>query len=223
MKTVFLRALEADDKAAVLLHAIREPETASEKQRFEVEPTSFASVPRSPFVYWVSERLRRRFKELPPFEAEGRTAKQGLATADDFRFVRAWWEVPPQHARWFPFTKGGKSSPFYTDIPLVVHWERDGELMKAWAGSLYNDSHWSRILEFFFRPGLTWPARPYQRGSFSLVPPGAVFSHTGTMVFCDREADIPVLGAICNSDPFIGLLHLLMPRGGRGSDTNPEI
>lgn len=51
-------------------------------------------MPNTPFCYWVSGRIRRLFKELPPFESDGRTVKQGLATADDFRFVRAWWEVP---------------------------------------------------------------------------------------------------------------------------------
>ena len=38
MKTVFLRVLEADDKAAALLAAIREPESGARgRQRFEVD------------------------------------------------------------------------------------------------------------------------------------------------------------------------------------------
>ena len=94
MKTIFLRALEADDKEVALRAAIREPEMQRGRQRFEVDAASFAAVPGSPFAYWVSKRLRALFKELLPFESEGRTAKQGLATVDDFRFVRAWWAVP---------------------------------------------------------------------------------------------------------------------------------
>ena len=53
MKTVFLRALEADDKAATLRAAIREPAAARGKQFFEVATGSFAAIPRSPFAYWV--------------------------------------------------------------------------------------------------------------------------------------------------------------------------
>ncbi|MHB1847233.1 MAG: type II restriction endonuclease subunit M, partial [Deltaproteobacteria bacterium] len=133
MKTVFLRVLEADDKATALLQAVRDPERARGRQRFEVDPESFASVPRSPFAYWVSERLRLLFKNLPAFEAEGRTAKQGLATADDFRFVRAWWAVSASQAdeRWFPIVKGGRFSPYYANVPAVVNWERDGAEAKA--------------------------------------------------------------------------------------------
>ena len=39
MKTVFLRVLEADDKATALLAAVREPERAKGRQRFEVDTT----------------------------------------------------------------------------------------------------------------------------------------------------------------------------------------
>jgi len=72
MKTVFLRVLDADDKGAALRAAIADSEVTQSKQRFEVDVTSFGAVPRSPFAYWISERLRRLFVELPSFEVSGR-------------------------------------------------------------------------------------------------------------------------------------------------------
>src|SRR5438128_1578915 len=110
MKTVFFRALDADDKAATLLAAIRRAESSNNKDRFEVDPTQFASVPRSPFAYWVSEPVLKLFSELPPVESEGRTAKVGLMTQDDFRFVRIWIETSVSsqtRLRWAPLNKGG--------------------------------------------------------------------------------------------------------------------
>ena len=58
------------------------------------------------------------------------TAKQGLATADDFRFVRLWWEVAPetigyspedtrQGKGWVHFAKGGAFSP---STPTCTWW-----------------------------------------------------------------------------------------------------
>src|SRR5262245_17163922 len=93
----FFRLTSHEDKATALLDEISgiAAGTAS-KYCFLLDPQSFRQVPSSPFAYWVSERVRRLFSELPPFESEGRTVKQGLATADDFRFVRAWWEVAPE-------------------------------------------------------------------------------------------------------------------------------
>ena len=112
---------------------------------YTVDPASFWQVPGSPFAYWVSERIRRLFTELPPFEGEGRMVRVGLQTSDDFRFVRAWWEIEPgkildgangldwreeptafqaccrrrtfEGKRWVPFAKGGEYSPYYADLP----------------------------------------------------------------------------------------------------------
>ena len=95
---IFLRLLRDEDKAQALAEAIaalREGRRL-ESMVYPVRPVSFRQVPGSPFAYWVSERIRRLFTELPAFEGDGRTVRQGLATADDFRFVRAWWEVPSE-------------------------------------------------------------------------------------------------------------------------------
>ena len=67
---------------------------------------------------------------------------RALATGDDFRFVRAFWEVDPRRiargaaghkggGRWCPFAKGGEYSPYWADIHLVVDWEDDGRASHA--------------------------------------------------------------------------------------------
>jgi len=95
--TLFIRLLHHEDKGAALAERIAAlREGRGDGDVYAVAPESFRQVPNTPFCYWVSERIRRLFTELPPFESEGRTVKQGLATADDFRFVRAWWEVPAE-------------------------------------------------------------------------------------------------------------------------------
>jgi hypothetical protein len=120
VKTVFLRALEADDKAEALLAAIRDPDAALGKQRFEVEARSFAAVPRSPFAYWMGERLCELFKDFPALEANGRAARQGGINGDDFRWLRLWIETPPMgnSGQFVSIAKGGKFSSFYSDLLL---------------------------------------------------------------------------------------------------------
>lgn len=174
--TTFFRLLHSENKEVAICSAIDAANNsvpASEVLR--VSPTSFEQVPGSPFAYWVSERVRRLFKSMPPFEGDDRNVRVGLQTSDDFRFVRCWWEVPsaklldsgngpdwranlPQFQRWccnrtfegkrwVPFAKGGEYSQFYADLHLVVNWERDGQEMKEWAAPLYNNSGWSRIIK----------------------------------------------------------------------------
>ena len=88
MATVFLRLLAHDDKQAALARAVdqlRDGEPSPDVHL--VDPQSFRQVPGSPFAYWVSEKVRSLFTELPPFEGDGRIVRGGLKTCDDFRFV----------------------------------------------------------------------------------------------------------------------------------------
>jgi hypothetical protein len=217
MKTIFLRALEEfDDKASVLRMAIQNPEMARGRQRFEVDVASFGAVPRSPFAYWVSDGLRGLFKQLPPFESEDRTARQGLATADDFRFVRGWWAVPPQFVgeHWFPFAKGGKLSPFYSDVHLVVNWERGGDQVKNHITQRYpylngNAAFVAKNTDFYFRPGLTWALRTKSELSLRAMPAGSIFSHKGPAAFneLDSSAHLLAMLSITSSKVFRSLVE----------------
>ena len=81
----FIRLLADEDKKGALAGSI---DALRGSGVFFTDPGKFSMIPGSPFAYWVSDRIRRLFVELPAFEGEGRTAKQGLATADDPRFVR---------------------------------------------------------------------------------------------------------------------------------------
>jgi hypothetical protein len=113
MKTVFIRALglSAENKAVLLRRAAN----GRVPGRFEVVISEFQRIPSSPLAYWTSPSIRKCFSDLPRLEGDGRTAKQGVATADDFRFVRLAAEVDParRNIRWFPFAKGGAFARFY--------------------------------------------------------------------------------------------------------------
>ena len=221
---VCLRLLGEEDKGCSLYEALHDKH---DPRRFVVSPESFRKVPNAPFSYWVSDRVRMLFTELPPFENERRVARQGTATADDFRFLRAWWEVQskaicPRNAhpsthdgaycvleeyRWFPFAKGGSYSPYYADIPLVVDWKRDGENLRSFAGSVIRNA------DYYFRPGLTWPLRTNGL-SFRALPAKSIYGHKGPAVFITgggREELLPLAGLI-NSQIFYFLVQMIVAR-----------
>ena len=80
---------------------------------YSVVPEESCALPGRPFSYWMSRRLLRRIRELPAFEGVGGTVKQGTATADEFRFSRAWWEVP---------FEGKQAAGCHTQRPVrIVH------------------------------------------------------------------------------------------------------
>ncbi|HDN19848.1 MAG TPA: hypothetical protein ENF46_01970 [Candidatus Acetothermia bacterium] len=236
MRTVFIRLLrEEEAKGESLKEEVEKLRNGKPSDViFVLDPSVFRQIEGSPFAYWVSDRIRRLFTELPPFESEGRTAKQGLATADDFRFVRAWWEVAPerildgrrgpdwredlkvfqdwcrertfQGKRWVPFAKGGEYSPYYADLHLVVNWERDGEELREF------ENAYIRNEGSYFRPGLTWPRRTQKGLNIRVLSAGAIFADKGPSVFTSLQALLTLLG-LTNSKAFIGLVELQMVFG----------
>lgn len=113
---ICFRLLEADDKGIALQRSIQQlAQNQPNNRSFTSKAELFQQLPGSTFAYWVSEKVLNTFKKLSRFESSDRTAKQGLSTADDFRFIRTTWEVPSSERSmyWFPFAKGGEFSPFY--------------------------------------------------------------------------------------------------------------
>jgi hypothetical protein len=222
--TTFFRLLHAEDKDTAMCAAIDATNTsASVDGVVNVATTSFSQVPGSPFAYWVSTVVRRMFRELSPFEGECRTVKQGLATADDFRFIRCWWEVPTNKLlatgsgpdwrqsvpdfqkwcreqtfdgkRWIPIAKGGTFAPFFDEPQMVVNWERDGDEIRHFTNKETGKT-FSRPqnTDFYFRPGLTWPLRGI-RLSAQAVPAGGCFSIAGKLATSDVTDELfPLLG-----------------------------
>src|SRR5208337_4507618 len=82
---------------------------------------NFRKIPGSPIAYWLSEKVLDAFEKFPSLYSSAPT-KQGLATGDNGRFLRLWYEVSlaqigfgckssqetktlPQE--WYPCNKGG--------------------------------------------------------------------------------------------------------------------
>jgi hypothetical protein len=213
MDAVFIRLLDAEDKETELREALNDRTAGGSRRVFRVDPAAFAAIPGSPFVYWAGPTTTRAFRGLPPFLSGARVAKVGLQTSDDFRYARLAWEPDVANASgWKPFPKGGGFSPFFPNVHLVVNWRDGGRELFAYEPAFIRNE------AYYGKPGLTWSRRPFRRGAFSAVGPGCVFADTGPMVFANSIHDLPALACILNSDAYIGLLHLLMPRGDIGSD-----
>ena len=213
VKTVFLRVLQpaADEKAIALREAIRR----RSRNRYEVDVNAFSQVPHTPFAYWVNDDMRHVFERLPAFESADRTARQGLATADDFRFVRLATEVPASSRtnRWFPFAKGGKYSIFYADISLLVNWEGDGaELRNFYKKGATKLASRPQNIGFYFRPGVTWPLRT---SAFcpQALPAGSICSVRGSGAYASPENLLSVL-AVCSSSSFDFFFKMALGRFG---------
>ncbi|WP_374295976.1 type II restriction endonuclease subunit M [Acinetobacter sp.] len=222
MMSYFLRLLSEDDKANALSEVISRFRTGEADSRtFSLEEDAFDPVPGKPFSYWVTQPLRNIFQKLQSFGSDQRVIRQGLATADDFRFVRSWWESSIEDesyfVKWFPFAKGGSFSPFYADIHLLVNWEEDGAEVRNNLNSsgAIRSNIWmmgETPSRFFFKPGLTWSDRTSSRLSVRPWPAGGVFSVKGSAGFFDDGSELLSL-ALMNSTAFNIFLEMLVNAG----------
>jgi hypothetical protein len=184
-ETTFIRLLKDPDRANGLSAAISANRSSADDRRiFAVRSSDFNAIPRAPVAYWMSPSIRRLFTDLPQLEGSAAEARQGLATGDDFRFVRTFWEVDPTRIartldetfkgrRWSPFVKGGTYSPYWFDVHLVIDYEREGQRLRDFPGSVIRNPR------YYFHPGLTWPLRTASGFAPRILPTGCVFGHKG--------------------------------------------
>lgn len=213
-----VNAPEGDGKRAAFERALRDGSNT-----YWLEQRRFDAIPGSPWVYWINETIRTLFETLPKLE-ELVEPRQGLATADNFRFLRHWWEVGQGsiafgcrdceeslrlRERWFPHMKGGKHRKWYGNQEYVINYQEDGYELKAWAEPLYGNSGWSRIIKStdrYFCEGMTFTDLTSGGLSIRWMPPGFVFDHAGNSLF-PVQGDLWAWLALLNSQVFELLMH----------------
>jgi hypothetical protein len=217
MTATFFRVLESDKKGEdleQLAHAVREERR--DPRLYRVSCQSFTIVPRSPFCYWVSERVRLLFTRFGALEGEAVHVRVGDHPGDGFRYLRLSHEVVTHVGRdWRPYQKGGAYSPYYYDIHLVADWDAKRESYRGFFGRAGRASERPSNYEYFFRPGLTWPRRTQRGLAFRTLPRGCVFADKGPGIFVvgDGSGDLLRLLGIVNSAPFRALVELQMAFG----------
>ena len=213
---IFLRLLESKNKESALQELASELKAGAQlgERIFDIEPKIFRSIQGAPFSYWVNQSALKAFDSLPSFKGNSRLACVTNPVGEDKRFYRLWWEIV-QHAStngsaWVPLAKGGKFSPFYFDLNLVVNWSSADGTYVGFTGTEHRPLAKPASVDYFFKPGLSWPQRTSSGLGMRVLPTGAVFSTKGPGAFVhgfDARKTLAML-AICNSQPFKYLVNL---------------
>lgn len=120
--------------------------------------------------------------------------RQGLATTDNKRFLRFWWDVSPEQigSRWFPYIKGAGSQKWHSSILQLINWENDGAEIKQAVSFAYpylkGKTEWVVKNEsFYFKEGLTFSFVSSKSLSVRKMPSGCIFDVGGSAVFAQPE------------------------------------
>lgn len=205
---VCVRALDDDEKGEVLRNAIN---GLLPEKTFVTDPKGFQCFPGATFSYWASSAVRHLFQTFEPFEGNGRTARRGPSSGDDFRRVRSWIETPADRVGriegWVPLAKGGKSSPFYSDTHLLIAWEERRMTFHGFFGRPGRMLEKLESSDLFFQAGMTWPLRG-ARFNAQALPSGCIFSVAGKFATSEVTSELPFLLGLMNSSVFDFLLRL---------------
>ena len=165
------------------------------------DQNALLAIPDSPLVYYLNNEIfllltqGRKLKEI----AE---VRQGLATADDNRFLHFTWEVLSVSERWATFTKGGGYCKWFGQNWYHVDWAYGGSRLRAFNKSVL------RSVNYYFRSG--W--------SYSLISSGNLgvrridivgcIGHKGPGIYTKEQSSI----AIAQSHIFTFLLRSSSPQ-----------
>jgi hypothetical protein len=186
---------------------------------FLASAENFKKIPGSPIAYWVSDKIRKVFERFPSM-TEVVEAKQGLATADNNRFLRLWWENNTNNinlsarnrgdslksrCRWFPYNKGAQFRKWFGNQEYMINWENDGNELDN-----FRPRSVIRNPDYYFRESISWSDVTSSTNSFRFYPHGFIFDSTGHSAFphnCTKEQ----LLSFCNNKFTNNIIKILNP------------
>ena len=218
-----------DAQGEVKSNEEREKAFLDKKGQFYADQLNFSKIPGNPVAYWVSDILMEAFaKEI--FIGDICEPRVGMATANNDRFIRLWYEVGMDKIglgmkcreeavnskkKWFPFAKGGEFRKWYGNNDYVVNWENDGIEIRN-----FKDEKTGRIrshnynLDYIFQSAITWTVISSATTSFRFCPEGFLYSNSGYGMFFPHKNDIPAILGFLNTSVVMSILSVLSPTIG---------
>ena len=202
---------------------LKEEEFFNKANYFQAKQKDFEKIPGSPIAYWVSDKVREIFEKNQKLGEVGE-AKQGLATADNNRFLRLWNEVSfskigynmsnSQEAleskkKWFPYNKGGEFRKWYGNQEYLVNWENDGYEIKNFYDEKGKLRSRPQNAECYFKESISWSKVSSSNFSMRFYQKGLLFADAGMSYFSNENLKY-ILG-LSNSKLINKILSLLSP------------
>lgn len=205
------------DKKDMFLRALREHTSKVYYQN--VFQSDFEKIPGCPIGYWVSPNILRIFTSNLALSAVC-SPTQGLATADNARFLRLWFEVSRSRIgfgfenaalaarsglKWFSHNKGGGFRRWYGNQDYVINWENDGKELYNFKGAVIRNP------SFYFKHSLSWPKVCSNAISFRYYPNGFIYDCAAMSIFFNTDKEYSYYLGYLNSKLVNNILKVLSP------------
>lgn len=136
-----------------------------------------------PFIYWISDGFREKFKEKVINDILN--PRQGIATGNNDKCVRYWWEVQQNELsfkvedekKWKLYSKGGPYNKWYGNFWTVIDYSPAGY------NFLLNSGNHLPSRNFYFLEGVTYSASGSKGVSYRYLPNNHLFDVGGSCIF----------------------------------------
>ena len=178
---------------------------------YRTNQANFKKIPGSPIAYWASENLIHDFEIGTPLKRIA-TPRQGLATADNNRFLRQWYEVVNQaicfdahsisesiisEKKWFPCNKGGSFRKWYGNYDYVVNWQNNGYEIRNFKTPSGKVRSRPQNTAYYFREAVTWSKITSGKFNVRYRIQGSIPETAGNEAFSsDHVALIKIVGLL---------------------------
>ena len=213
-KSTFINLLNSDSK---------EEDFFNEENKYIFDLTNVTQIFGSPFAYWIDEDWLNIFKNGTVLE-DICDVKAGLATADNNRFLRFWYEVDlnkigfnfktvedTKHSfeKWFPYNKGGDYKKWYGNHYYVVDWSNDGRDIKNFKDKNGKLKSRPQNTQYYFKKSISWSLLGSPLG-IRCYPEGFIFDVNGSSLFPSNEDYYYIVGCLGSKMSTL-LLSILNP------------
>lgn len=208
-----------------ILHALKTPDC---DYVFRTLSQNYRHLPGTIIAYWISRKMMDCFTNGRRLELET-SPRQGLATTDNARFLRHWFEIDfskigfgfereqaiTSNYRWFPYNKGGLFRKWYGNQDYIVDYWHDGEAIKA---SVMRKYPYLKTPGFvvknpgtYFSPSLSWSKISSGNVAFRFYPKGFLYDVSGCSIFYSNDAQMYYHAGFLNSIVCRKLLEMISP------------
>lgn len=141
---------------------------------YQLPQSKLKDIKSYPFIYWISDEFREKFGDKLLDDVVD--VKQGIATSNNNRFLRYWWEITGSNQSYYPYSKGGEYAKWAGNLWIYINWEeKNVEYIKV-KGRLQNRN-------YYFREGITYSGSGSKGTSFRIFPKDCLFDVGDSCIF----------------------------------------
>lgn len=198
--------------------------------RYYADQNDFPIIPGSPVAYWASKALLKAFETGKRMDSLV-DPRQGLATTDNKRFIRQWYEVPYRRItfsihsiaeaeqctglKWVPYNKGGERRQWYGNYDYVVDWSNNGREIKDNVLRKYpylkTPDFVVKNTSFYFREAITWGLNTSGKFSIRYRIPGSIHDVNGMSAFSKNHTLLMYILALTSTHIADYIFKILNP------------